>query len=155
MNYQIFRKQLNTYNCAITHSRQAYFSKLIDDNQNNRRILFLTINRFINPVFSKSSTESSNIRCEQSACHFSSKIKSIREHLSHSQPVHFNSPEPLFLCEEALEKFVPFDAEVLGRVISQLKPATCLLDPIPTFLFKSVDSFLMEDVLTIVNYSYL
>lgn len=39
------------------------------------------------------------------------------------------------LCEEAPEKFV--HTEILGKVISQLKPATCILDPIPTSFFQN------------------
>ena len=42
---------------------------------------------------------------------------------------------------------------MLSKVVSQLKPSTCFLDPIPTSLFKSVYSSLDGDLLTIVNSS--
>ncbi len=50
-------------------------------------------------------------------------------------------------------RFFLVDAEMLSKVISQLKPATCFLDPIPTSFFRTVWSFLDEDVLNTVNYS--
>ncbi len=44
--------------------------------------------------------------------------------------------EPLFLCKETLEKFVLVDAEMLNKIISQLRPAACILDPIPASFLK-------------------
>ena len=62
-----------------------------------------------------------------------------------------NTPEPLFFCEETLEKFVLVDAEMLSKVISQWKAARCLLDPIHTSFFQRVYKFLDEDVVNFVN----
>ena len=60
------------------------------------------------------------------------------EQLTSQNCMNFYTPEPLFLHEEILEKFVLVDAETLGKFISQLKPATYFLDPIPTSFFKNI-----------------
>ena len=135
MNYQIFHEHLSTYNEAIKDSRQSHFSKLIADNQNNLKILFTTIDHLINPVFMKSSSESSISKCEDFADHFRSKIDDIRSLLSKDQNLNFITTEHLFLHEDTLEKFVLVDAEMLAKVSSQLKPATCIFKSHSDFLF--------------------
>ncbi|XP_074533220.1 uncharacterized protein LOC141796151 [Halichoeres trimaculatus] len=55
--------------------------------------------------------------------------------------------------QETLDSFALVDAELLGRVFSQVKPTTCLLDPIPTSLFKSLYGFLEVELLNMVNCS--
>ena len=97
---------------------------------------------------------SSNSRCKEFAAHFSSKIDTIRSNLSHCQTLDFNTHEPLFAGGETLEKFVPVDAEMLIKVISQLKPTACVLDPILTSFLKSVYGFLDEDFLNNINCSF-
>jgi len=90
----------------------------------------------------------SNSRCEEFAVHFRDNIDTIRANLQ--QPKNFSIEEPL--CEETLEKFVLVDAQMLYNIISKLKPATCISDPIPTSFFK-VYSCMDEHVLHIVNCS--
>ncbi|XP_073349448.1 uncharacterized protein [Pagrus major] len=54
---------------------------------------------------------------------------------------------------ETLESFALVDARTLGRVFSQVKPTTCLLDPIPTPFFKTLYGFFEEHLLYLVNCS--
>ena len=101
----------------------------------------------------KSSSESSISKCEDFADHFRSKIDDIRSLLSKDQNINFITTEPLFLHEDTLEKFALVDAEMLTKVSSQLKPATCMLDPIPTSFFKTFYRSFKDDLLNIVNFS--
>ena len=96
---------------------------------------------------------SANSQCEGFAVHLSNKIETIRSNLCQSQPMNFNTPGPLFLCEETLEKFVLFDAEMLSEVISQLTPATCIFRPHSHIHISTVYGFLDEDLLNIVHCS--
>lgn len=89
---------------------------------------------------------SSISKCEEFAAHFSTKIDTIRSNLSHCQTLDFNTHEPLFASGETLENFFLVDAEMLIKVISKLKPTTCVLDPIPTSFFN-----LDEDLLNIIS----
>ncbi len=57
-----------------------------------------------------------NSKCEEFAAHFRDKIDTIRSNLCQSQPMNLSTPEPLFLCDETLEKFVLIDADMLGKV---------------------------------------
>ncbi|CDQ63239.1 unnamed protein product [Oncorhynchus mykiss] len=43
------------------------------------------------------------------------------------------------------------DTDMLKKVISQFKPSTCLLNPIPTTFFKTVFNCISEEVHAIVN----
>ena len=52
-----------------------------------------------------------------------------------------------------MERFDLVDAEKLSRIVTELKPSTCSLDPIPTSLFKTIFNFVSEDILAIVNHS--
>ena len=95
-------------------------------------------------------------KCEDFAAHFKFKLDTIRWHLSQSQNRIFYTPEPLFLHEEYCRKIFLVYAEILGKVIFQLKPATYFLDPIPRSLKKTkkkFHNFFNEDLLNIVNYS--
>ena len=52
-----------------------------------------------------------------------------------------------------MERFDLVDAETLSRIVTELKPSTCSLDPIPTSLFKTIFNSVSEDILAIVNHS--
>ena len=131
---------------------------MINDNKNNPKILFSTIDRLVNPVFNNLNNFSSGERCEEFAAHFRDKIDIIRSDLVQRQSANTMQnlvSEHASVCEETLESFVLVDTDMLSKVVSQLKPSTCFLDPIPTFqpFFKSVYSSLDGDLLTIVNSS--
>ena len=101
----------------------------------------------------KSSSELSISKCEDFADLFRSKTDDIRSLLSKDQNLNCITTEPLFSNEDSLETFVLVDAEMLAKVSSQLKPATCILDPIPTSFIKTLYSSFKDDLLNIVNYS--
>uniref|UniRef100_A0A0E9XCM9 Uncharacterized protein n=1 Tax=Anguilla anguilla TaxID=7936 RepID=A0A0E9XCM9_ANGAN len=42
---------------------------------------------------------------------------------------------------------------MIRKVVSELKPSTCSLDPIPTPFLKNVFNYLSEELLCIVNHS--
>ncbi|XP_074522673.1 uncharacterized protein LOC141787880 [Halichoeres trimaculatus] len=152
INHQIYCEQLRIYNIALRHARTSYFTKIITDHKNNPKILFSTIDLLINPVFNRNQITPSDSLCEGFADHFSGKIDFIRASIFNQNTV-FNTLESLFFPEETLDSFALVDAELLGRVFSQVKPTTCLLDPIPTSLFKSLYGFLEVELLNMVNCS--
>ena len=79
-----------------------------------------------------------NAKCEEFAAHFMNKIHTIRSSFINLHFVDFNRVESLPVLRKTLDIFVLVDAEMITKVISQAKAATCLLDPIPTPLFKSI-----------------
>uniref|UniRef100_A0A3P9LR34 Reverse transcriptase domain-containing protein n=2 Tax=Oryzias latipes TaxID=8090 RepID=A0A3P9LR34_ORYLA len=149
----ILKEQLKIYNNSVKRARTSYFSKIISENKNNPKFLFKTIDILINKDFNKSSMPSSNVACEDFADHFMGKINAIRSNISSMQYTDLNRPPALILPEETLGSFVLVDAEMLGRVVSQVNTTTCLLDPIPTSLFKTFYGFFESELLNIVNCS--
>ncbi|KAJ0055115.1 hypothetical protein NL108_009851 [Boleophthalmus pectinirostris] len=151
INYEIYREQVRKYNNGMKSERQAYLSQLINNNIKNPRILFSTISSVIDPV--RNWKEPSNMpNCEDFVTYFSNKIQSIRAEMQQIQPSNICITSPLILSN-TLDSFALVDATTLNKIILQLKPATCFLDPIPTSLFKSVFNFLAQEVLNIVNLS--
>ncbi|KAJ0062165.1 hypothetical protein NL108_017132 [Boleophthalmus pectinirostris] len=143
--------KVRKYNNGMKSERQAYLSQLINNNIKNPRILFSTISSVIDPV--RNWKEPSNMpNCEDFVTYFSNKIQSIRADLQQIQPSNICITSPLILSN-TLDSFALVDATTLNKIILQLKPATCFLDPIPTSLFKSVFNFLAQEVLNIVNLS--
>lgn len=53
---------------------------------------------------------------------------------------------------QTLESFELFEAEKLNKIVSELKPSTLPLDPIPTSFFKTIFNFVCEEVQSILNY---
>lgn len=78
--------------------------------------------------------------------HFQSIINVIKSSLLTNHNLTFNTSGLPSLSEETLESFDLVDATPLGRVFSQVKPTTFLIEPIPTFS----ESF-EEQILNIVN----
>lgn len=136
VNYQIFQKQTKIYDNVIKKAWRNHFSKLICENHNNPKFLFSTTDRLINPVFNRPLHLNTDSACEEFAAYFSSKAELIRMSLTKTKNESFKIPKILTPNEETLERFLLVDAEMLD---SQLRPATCLLDPIPTsFLNKFI-----------------
>lgn len=52
-----------------------------------------------------------------------------------------------------MESFTLVDVETLRKVVTELRPSTCSLDPIPNSLFKSIFVSISTDILEIVNHS--
>src|SRR4029434_2434246 len=59
--------------------------------------------------------------------------------------------DPLPPCCNSMSFFALADIEMLSKVVSQLKPSTCPLDPIPTTFFKTIFNAVSKDILAIVN----
>uniref|UniRef100_A0A3B3DFR7 Reverse transcriptase domain-containing protein n=1 Tax=Oryzias melastigma TaxID=30732 RepID=A0A3B3DFR7_ORYME len=153
IHLEILKEQLKMYNNSVKKARTLYFSNLISENKNNPKVLFKTIDILINKDFTKSSMPSSNAACEDFADHFMGKVNAIRSSLSPVQYSGSNRSPALVLPEETLGSFVLVDAEMLGRVLSQVNTKTCLLDPIATSLFKTFYGFFESELLNIVNCS--
>ncbi|KAF7695193.1 hypothetical protein HF521_006916, partial [Silurus meridionalis] len=137
----------------IESVRSAYFSQIIDNNQSNPRHLFNTINRLLK-VNVGTSLPVSNQLCKDFLNFFSSKIDNVYK-LIHAAPASssiFCSPS---FSGTPFSTFSQIDTELLTREVSRMKVTTCLLDPLPTSLFKSCLDSLCPAVLSIVNDSLL
>ena len=75
-------------------------SSLLKNNQQQEQLQNPTIDLLINPVFMKSSSMSTNSKCEKCAVHFRDKIDTIRLNLYQCQPMNLNTPEPGFYARK-------------------------------------------------------
>lgn len=98
-NFQIYNEHLKTYNKAVKHTRNTYFSKIIKDNKNNPKVLFSTIDHILNPDFNTFHLPPTDAVCEQFASHFMGKINTIRCDILSSHTFVFNTSELFYLTK--------------------------------------------------------
>ena len=157
IHLDIFKKSTAAYNKAMRLSRQAYFSGIINENKNNARVLFGTIERLLNPIQSyKQSLPASKEKCNEFASFFDNKILNIRAGImtnvasSNSQTVMCKSVEK---SKGSLISFCAIDEEELLKIILTMTSSSCSLDVIPTPFLKEILGSVIGDILKIVNSS--
>ena len=154
VHLDIFKDKLSVFNKAIRNARKDHFSNLISTNSNNSRVLFSTIDSLINPAPKVDDSLFSTSKCEEFAAFFRDKITNIRKNIAQEIPnVLFSDPLPP--CCNSMSFFALADIEMLSKVVSQLKPSTCPLDPLPTKFFKTIFDSVSKDILAIINCSLL
>uniref|UniRef100_A0A8D3B260 Reverse transcriptase domain-containing protein n=1 Tax=Scophthalmus maximus TaxID=52904 RepID=A0A8D3B260_SCOMX len=153
---------LITYKKALRNARTNYFSSLIEENKNNPRFLFSTVARLTE---SKSSTEQSippTLSSNDFMSFFTNKIITIRENIYQLLPTNGTdtlsstvASEPIVSPNLYLECFSPIDLAELTSLVTSSKSSTCLLDPIPSRLFKDVLPLINNSILDQINLSIL
>ena len=152
-----YKVLLKEYNNSIKISRQLYFSNIISENQNNSKVLFGIIDKLVNPPRQIPDDFNSAEKCNDLAIHFKNKTSTIRNNIaaSSASTCALSSStvydQPRVNC--SFSTFSPILPCDLSKVLQSLSSSTCALDPIPTKIFKSVSSCLMNDVCEIVNCS--
>lgn len=76
IHHNIFTEKRKNFNKAIQTSRQEYFSNLINTNIQKPRLLFTTIDYFLNPT-TNYSIEHPGSKCEEFVGYFREKIINI------------------------------------------------------------------------------
>ena len=159
IHLQIFKSSTATYNKTMRLARQAYFSGIINENKNNARVLFSTIERLLNPPQSyKQSLPASKAKCNEFASFFDNKILNIRAGIMNNTVTNANAVNGA-MCKSidksrgSLASFCAIDEEELRKTISQMSSSSCSLDAIPTPFLKEVVDCVIEDILKIVNSS--
>ncbi len=151
INHQLFHEQLKIYNSAVKQARNKYFASIISNHKNNPKVHFSTVDPLIIPDFNK-------CKAQQLTLYVKNLQITSGAILILLDPA-FYLTRKLFLIkgllspEETLDSFVLVDAKMLGRVLSQVNPATCLLDSIPTSLVNTFYGSFESELLNIVNCS--
>ena len=158
VHLDIFKKSV-AYNKAMRLARQAYFSGVINENKNNAKVLFSTIDHLLNPPQAhKQSIPASTAKCNEFASFFNKKILDIRTDIANNTSTNtINVARPM--CRRVdtssgrLTSFSEIDEEALRKLISQMSSTSCPLDAIPTPFLKEVLDSVIGDILQIVNNS--
>ena len=156
VHYDIYKENLQKYNLEIRSARQSFFSKIINNNINNPRILFNTVDRLTNPPTRIAQEFLSTAKCNEFASFFNNKIDTIRQGISSSMPGRkIMSPQtpPNRAGMTTMSKFIPINCKTLEKIMSRLKPSTCALDVLPTSFLKNIFSCLADELIQIINTS--
>ena len=122
--YQTWKDAMTNYQKAVKKARTSLLSKLILANYSNPRILF----KVIESVTSPSSTPSINAsqeRYEDFLTYFRNGVSYIRKKITTPDRILQTTGTSIVIL--AALNSLPF----LMKLISQMKPATCILDFIP------------------------
>ena len=155
----IWKHSLLNYKKALRRARSQYYSTLISENGNNPRFLFSTIAKLTRSQSSVEPHVPVSLSSDDFLTFFDSKISNIRHKLNQVIPT--ISPEQAEAVEmEAsietsvtLDCFTAVDQAEITSIITSSKSSTCLLDPIPTRLFKETFPLINDPILTMINAS--
>lgn len=142
---------------SLSGAKMAYYSHLLNSNKNNPRFLFDTVARLTRKHRpSNSAPFSANDFNE----FFVNKIDSIRNKItSIAQPVTQGSGYLVMFhisetkANSILSNFNTIILETFTNLVISSKSTTCVLDVIPTKLFKELLPILAPPMLNIINHS--
>ena len=150
--YLAWHDSLLSYKTALTNSRNAYFSSVINLNKNNPKFLFDTVKELTQkqPDKMNSSLTASNF-----LEFFEHKIESIRKVIDASLTGHpdYSGLPPHILPETKFQQFNIISLAELEKITQASKPTTCMLDPLPTKVFKELFPTVGMAMLNIMNLS--
>ena len=152
-----WKDSLIVYKRALRIARTSYYSSLIEENKHNPRFLFSTVTRLTKSHNSVGPCIPATLSSEDFMSFFSGKIIKIRDEIGQAQLLTaVNVPAASLISSVSdltLDCFSPVGLSELTSTISKAKPSTCLLDPIPTRLFKDVMYSIGISVLDQINLS--
>ena len=157
----VWQDSLKLYRKALRSARATYYSTLIEENRNNPRVLFSTVARLTESHSSVEPIIPVSLSSNDFMSFFNTKIMHIREKIHHFLPqTGLNTSltdtlETAIRSDVHLDCFCPIDLQQLNSIISSSRPATCLLDPIPTKLLKDIFPLIGTTILDIINMSLL
>ncbi|KAJ8346476.1 hypothetical protein SKAU_G00278770 [Synaphobranchus kaupii] len=136
-----FRDHQRAYSNVLKKARSLFYSNLINKNPGNSKHLFSTIDHLLKPR-AHSPNETTEEQCNSFIDYFKTKVNNIRSLISSSSTL---SPPILGPPSAPLWPLLCFSEVTQGEIeaiITQIKPSTSTLDPIPTALLKSCTSAL-------------
>ena len=151
---EMYVQQCVNVNKLIYDSKMLFYSDIIENNSNNQRILFSSIQRMLNLKSSKKlpSHDSAKDLAESFAEFFSNKVEVIRQSFT-SAPT---SPQQddVACYSTNLSEFLPTSASELDSILKGMLGKSCLLDPLPGTLMKDCFNDLLPVLVKLINLSF-
>ncbi len=119
---------MSSYRQALKTARTEYIRKLIDNHQNNPRFLFSTVARLTNKQMSPDLNIPSQFNSNDVMNFFTDKIDNIRNTITNVDSTASSTSASFIAPKEKLH--------CLNKRITESKPTTCLLYPVPTKLLS-------------------
>ena len=148
-----YRNYRNLCNRLMTEAKSQYFSNLIDENSENPRRLWDTINNILHRAPASALPESNNVKslCDHFAKYFSDKIRTIRANFSNQLNDVPSVQKPKIRTQ--LLNLEPASEDEVRKIIMKSASKSCDLDPIPTNILKALLDILIKPITTIINLS--
>ena len=143
----------NLCNRLMTEAKSQYFSNLIDENTENPRRLWDTINNILHRTPAEALLESNNVKslCEHFAKYFCDKIRTIQANFSNQVDDVPSVQKPKI--RNKLFNLEPASEDEVRKIIMKSASKSCDLDPIPTNILKALLDILIKPITTIINLS--
>ena len=137
----------------MTEAKSQYFSNLIDENSENPRRLWDTINKILHRTPAAALPESNNVKslCEHFAKKICDKIRTIRANFSNQVDDVPSVQKPKI--RNKLFNLEPASEDEVRKIIMKSASKSCDLDPIPTSILKALLDILIKPITTIINLS--
>ncbi len=129
---------MSSYRQDLKAARTEHIRKLIDNNQNNSRFLISTVARLTNKQMSPDLNIPSQFNSNDFMNFFTAKIDHIRNTITNVDSTASSTSASFIAPKEKLHCFTNIGQGELNKLITASKPATCLLDPVPTKLLKEL-----------------
>ena len=148
-----YRNYRNLCNRLMTEAKSQYFSNLIDENSDNPRRLWDTINNILHRTPASALPESNNVKslCDHFAKYFCDKIRTIRANFSNQVNDVPSVQKPKIRTQ--LFNLEPASEDEVRKIIMKSASKSCDLDPIPTNILKALLDILIKPITTIINLS--
>uniref|UniRef100_A0AAQ5ZK56 Reverse transcriptase domain-containing protein n=1 Tax=Amphiprion ocellaris TaxID=80972 RepID=A0AAQ5ZK56_AMPOC len=143
-----YRDHQKHYSSLLSEAKSVYYSNIINKNSGNSKQLFTTINHLLKPRTSSIICATQD-QCNNFCDFFSLKVDNIRGPLSRTTRMPLASVTP----DHSFADFVEVEVQEIESMLRQIKPSTCALDPLPSFLIKCNTSALSPLITTIINCS--
>ncbi len=147
-----YSTQVHHYNRLLSHSKGDWYSQMIDENKDDPRKLWNSINRILHRNEASPLPDCSDKAdlANSFGTYFKDKITKIRTAFSLDDPTAQSKPD---YTPPPLTAFTPATEEEVRKLISSSPNKSCDLDPCPTSLVKDCIDLLVTPITNIINLS--
>ncbi len=154
---QLYKHARNCTNKALSKAKQCYIRDNIEKNKSNYKELY----KLVNGLLKRQATDqlpdhnSSKELADRFADFFHQKIANIRSDLQLRTNTITDQYEEEVFDGVPLSSFPLLDDKELKSIVTNAQSKTCSLDPVPTWLLKSVLPHLAPTIREIINSSLI
>ena len=142
-----FQVLLSSFSSSVTAAKKAFYHDKIN-NATDTKKLFSTFKSLLNPPPPPPPT---NLTADTFAAFFTNKVAAISSQFS-NQSTQVPSPS-LSTPTASFSSFTPLSEAEVSKLLTDSRPTSCLLDPIPTTLLQAITPTIVTATTHVVNAS--
>uniref|UniRef100_A0A670IGT7 Reverse transcriptase domain-containing protein n=1 Tax=Podarcis muralis TaxID=64176 RepID=A0A670IGT7_PODMU len=148
------RAQRRAYQVAMATAKRAFFTASIASAENSSRRLFQVVRNLSEPPAPPGPGRDPKISCNAFAKFFADKVAQIQKEVDSTMGAGPGWESARVLSGPVTwDQFQSVTSEDVDRLLGQVKPTTCLLDPCPSWLIKASREGLGDGLCGVVNAS--